>query len=281
MLKVINKYSSIVKNINKHIERISLLKEKDMKQAVVEKINKPFMESDKNYIDYLRSLLKAMDVKDKDYIRVGEDADGGYILVDSFDSLEGILSIGIGYEVGFDKHFADKGIDVYMYDHTIDQIPVDHDKMHWKKIGVCGKSMKADNMQTLGEMVQEHKGKRMLLKMDVEGFEWDVLSGLAENELQVFDQITMELHGMLEYSLKDKIISSLENLNKTHQLVHVHANNAGTMLMFDNWVLPNLLEVTYVNKNNYQLIPNKRFFPTDKDNRNVSLFPEIQLGTYS
>ncbi len=282
MVKVINKYSSIIKNINRHVERISLLKEKELKQSTIENINRRFFEMDREYASDLRTLLEVKDVKGKEYIRVGKEADGGYVLVDSFGLLDGVFSIGIGTEVGFDQFFANKGIDVYMYDHTIDGLPVLCDRFHWEKIGVCGKNNRSKNMKTLTEIVEGFGNKKLLLKMDIEGYEWDVLSDIEIGRtLDAFDQIVLELHGMLEYSLKEKIKQSLRNINETHQLVHVHANNQGSALAFDDWILPDLLEATYVNKKNYQFVKNSRLFPTDKDRKNKSLFPEIQLGSFS
>ena len=43
---------------------------------------------------------------------------------------------------------ADKGIDVYMYDHTIDKLSFENPKFHWKKIGVGGNSDRSNNIQT-------------------------------------------------------------------------------------------------------------------------------------
>ena len=48
------------------------------------------------------------------------------------------------------KELADRGIDVFMYDHTIDSLPYENNHFHWKKIGICGKSSSENNLKTLG-----------------------------------------------------------------------------------------------------------------------------------
>ena len=42
-------------------------------------------------------------------------------------------SIGIRDIIQFDKALADKGIDIYIYDHTFDKLPYENNKFHWKK----------------------------------------------------------------------------------------------------------------------------------------------------
>ena len=71
-----------------------------------------------------------------------------------------------------------------------------------------------------------------MLKMDVEGAEWDVLLKLSDQVLTRFSHIVLEAHGVyrninnptriLSYLKRYKV---LEKLKKYFHLVHVHANN--------------------------------------------------------
>ena len=69
-------------------------------------------------------------------ILIGEKRDGGYVLLDDFKNIKIAYSFGISNNIHFDKELADKGIDVYMYDHTINQLPFNNSRFHWKKIGI-------------------------------------------------------------------------------------------------------------------------------------------------
>ena len=71
--------------------------------------------------------------------------DGSYVILDDFKNVRVAYSFGIRREIQFDKNLADRGIDVYMYDHTIDSLPYENDKFHWKKIGITGKN-KSNNL---------------------------------------------------------------------------------------------------------------------------------------
>ena len=95
-------------------------------------------------------------------------------------------SIGIRDLIQFDKDLADKGIDVYMYDHNIENLPYENKNFHWKKIGIGGNSERKYNIQTLDDMLKNnrHKNeKNMILKMDIESAEWNALNDISENIL--------------------------------------------------------------------------------------------------
>lgn len=71
---------------------------------------------------------------------------------------------------------ADRGIDVYMYDHTINSLPYNNTKFHWKKIGITGKNKNNKMLKSLENLIIENghsSEENMILKMDVEGAEWE------------------------------------------------------------------------------------------------------------
>ena len=74
----------------------------------------------------------------------------------------------------------------------------------------------------------------MILKMDVEGAEWEILSCINENILARFDQIVLEYHELLAADKeKEKLIfSALSKINSKHKLIHLHGNNMGTSIRF-------------------------------------------------
>ena len=121
----------------------------------------------------------------------------------------------------------------------------------------------------------------MVLKIDVEGSEWDVFSNIEKNLLACFDQILIEFHDLLNVNNKDKVLKSLEKINATHQLVHIHGNNYAGAIKLEGWNLPVTLEATYLNKNKYTFVDSHRFFPTDIDEKNSPLVPELPLGFWN
>ena len=64
-------------------------------------------------------------------------------MIDKFDWIKISYSFGIGapdWYIEFDKELADRNIDIYMYDHTIDKIAYKNLKFHFYKIGIIGKN---------------------------------------------------------------------------------------------------------------------------------------------
>ena len=97
--------------------------------------------------------------------------------------------------IQFDQALAKRGIDVYMYDHTINSLPLNNTKFHWSKIGICGSQNRTQNLKTLEDLIKINghtSEKNMILKIDVEGWEWDSLNELSEDVLRQLKYIVIE-----------------------------------------------------------------------------------------
>ena len=105
----------------------------------------------------LYRMLCPKEVIGKNKILIGTYGDGGYVLLDDFKDIKIAYSFGISNIISFDKDLADKGIDIYMYDHTINNLPFNHQKFHWKKLGITSESKKMENMKTLKEFLIENE----------------------------------------------------------------------------------------------------------------------------
>ena len=64
-------------------------------------------------------LILPKEVIGKKRILIGEKHDGCYVLLDDLKNIKIAYSFGVGGCIQFDKALADKGIDIYMYDHTV------------------------------------------------------------------------------------------------------------------------------------------------------------------
>lgn len=67
-------------------------------------------------------FLSPKKVLGKDLKLIGENHDGGYALLNDFENIKILYSIGIDGEISFDNVLANKNIDVYMYVHTIERL---------------------------------------------------------------------------------------------------------------------------------------------------------------
>ncbi len=238
-------------------------------------------------IDFYRLLLQELQVyslREKSFCRIGRDYDGGYIMVDDFRG--GIAySFGINTDVSWEEDIANRGYNLYMYDHTIDSLPYERPEFHWFKQGLADVEGQEPTLHFLdwylwknNNMQEEH----MLLKMDVEGAEWGGLEQVNSLLLQQFDQIVLEVHDIIKAHTDQKrvqILSVLHKLNQTHYLVHAHGNNYSGAISIGGQLIPNALELTFVNKKLVSIDENAVVkLPRDLDQPNDPDCPEYILG---
>lgn len=244
------------------------------------------------YYDILRSILKIKRVIGKNFVRIGKANDGGYIAVDNFKNKMDdkiAYSFGISDDVSWDLDMATRGYEVFMYDPTIDTLPLENEKFHFFKEGIADLEIRERNLNTLENFIKinGHEDKdNMILKMDVEGAEWSFLSTVSFEVLNKFDQMIFEFHNLItpkDSNVMNATLICIQKINLTHSLVHLHANNYGSLLILDDKILiPNVLELTYVKTSNYELVDDDNIYlPIPLDQPNVILRPDIPLGFWN
>ena len=245
--------------------------------------------ADFQYYKKLKSLLQLQRVKGQGFVRLGGSAaDGHYVLLDSFKKDQIVYSFGINNDVSFDWAVADRGCQVFMYDHTINNLPRTRESFNFFKEGVAGEKSSSLPLDTLENYIKRngHSSKSgMILKMDVEGAEWEALCATSSKVLKQFDQIVLEFHGLIKacniYDIQ-KRFAIFEKLNKTHQLVHLHGNNTGHVVQLCGATFPDVIEVTYVNKARYKTFEDKNILlPTSLDLPNDKNRPDLVLGNWN
>lgn len=231
----------------------------------------------------LHRLLHLRDVDGGTLIRTGRPHDGGYLMLDEFTPDMVAYSFGICDDVSWDKSMVERGIECFMYDHTIDQLPEEHELFRWSKEGICG-SDSVEHCRTLADFIKAngHEGRsNLILKMDVEGAEWEVILASSPETLSQFSQIVLELHDMYSPALHEKICAVLAKLNETHQPVWLHGNNCADYERTDDLVMPWALEVLYVRKSDHHFIDSNHFYPLAQDMVNSISRNDIRLGVWN
>ena len=225
--------------------------------------------------DYYKNLKELLKLKKTNIplIRLGNKGDGGYVMLDNFNS-KIAYSFGIDNDVTWDLDMAKLGYDVYMYDPTID-MDTRYTQFHFHKIGID--SYNHDCYKTLHTLLEENNHKEnMILKMDVEGYEWNFLETVGE-EINLFDQIILEIHNIIVGD-EERNLRLLDKLNKTHQLIHIHGNNASLSLTSD-YTITDVIECTYV-KRDYALFDYTPTLPIELDYPNDPGRPDVILGKW-
>ena len=213
---------------------------------------------------------------------IGAKGPGCYVLLDDFEKIKIAYSFGISTYIEFDNALANRGIDVYMYNHTINSLPYNHTKFHWSKIGIAGKNESNSLLKTLDQLIIENghtKEFNMILKIDVEHWEWCSLKDLPENILKQFKYIAIEFHFYNEKNEK-LYFEVLKKLSKYHQAFYVRCHFRDLIITFGNNRICKALEVSYVLKegNDFSkddsIYPNFEFeyhLPNLKGNQEINL----------
>ncbi len=209
-----------------------------------------FRELSREKIDIFRDSLSLEIDPSSKLFRLGDQADGGYLLSRDIGRRDLCLSFGIGTNYSFDLAMAELCKEVWMFDHTIEE-PVDlRQNMKFFKKGLSNKSH--ENFVTLEEIFHRiPDSTEVILKIDIEGDEWDVLHDVETCYLDKCKQIVLELHGIhnmvSEYQFK-KVINSLKKLSISHSLRNIHVNNWAKFELVNGIPLPDVIEVTYLRK---------------------------------
>lgn len=207
-----------------------------------------------------KNLLEVYNFDEK--IRLGDNHDGGYVICEMKGTYDCYITCGISNEASFDRDFLNKYTylnksNSFGYDGTIVEYPsyyTDGITFIKKNIGVTND----ENHSNLNHLIEKYTS--IFLSIDIEGSEYPWLLSLTENKLKNFKQICIEFHGLTNDgwgSKYDDKIKCLELLNKTHYIMHAHGNNYGSI---KNGI-PDVLELTYINKDYFSQIPIKNTIP--------------------
>jgi hypothetical protein len=195
------------------------------------------------------------------------EGDGSYVILDDFKDIKIAYSFGIYKNIKFDKALADRGIDVFMYDHTIDSLPYQNPKFHWKKIGLCGIGKQYQNMTNLEELIAENghrKEKNMILKIDIEHWEYESIISLKEDTLNQFKYILIEYHfkGETEFKNDNLYYNVIKKISNTHQSYYARCNgDRDYIAYFGNNRICHILEVCYIIKKDNTFKKDEAIYP--------------------
>ncbi len=181
---------------------------------------------------------------------VGNSRDGGYVTADIASSAD-VVSFGVGGDVSFEHAMAETGRRVFLHDHTVDGLPSAHENFGFRRVGVCGFGTDAPDLLPLEAHVAAIEGftGAALLKMDVEGWEWEVFSSASPETLAAFDQIVLEVHWLERLAspiFAHLVTRSLRTINAQFTLFNVHANNCSELHVVSGLTVASVLELSYV-----------------------------------
>jgi hypothetical protein len=172
--------------------------------------------------------LQPVALKNCTFKRFGSANDGGYLMC---ENLIEPLNAGYSYGVGSNDDWGCEvsrryHVPVHEYDCFDPARPacdggtfVFHNECVWNRTGYRDSRF----FDTLENQIRKNGdiGRRAIIKMDIEGAEWDSLLAAPDELLAAIPQIAMEMHGCDD----PKILEVLRKLKGNFYLVNVHFNN--------------------------------------------------------
>ena len=210
---------------------------------------------------------------DKPLVRMGPDGDGGYLVPDDFDGIRACFSPGVSNIAGFEKDCANLGMDVYMADKSINELPESHPRFHFLKKFIAATN--DDDYITLDQWVRQSIGdetSELILQMDIEGYEYETIYSMSDELINRFRIIVIECHWMhLLWSRPcfDLCSHAFYKLLRTHRVVHIHPNDLGTTVRRNNIEIPELIEITFFRNDRINSWEYTKSFPHKLDVMNA------------
>ncbi len=178
----------------------------------------------------LYDALQPVRLANCDFKRFGEPNDGGYVLcANLLSSVQSAYSYGIN---GFDQWGCDVSsglaVTVHQYDCFNLQRPACDAQtvFHEECVGTKVETIDGRRFDSVERQVAKNgdAGKQLVVKMDVEGAEWDSLLQADDALFDRIDQLTIELHmdTMKDY---DKFTAVVEKLKRFFFVANLHFNN--------------------------------------------------------
>lgn len=215
-------------------------------------------------------------------IRFGPPGDGGYLIPDDLEGIVACFSPGVSTISGFERDCADRGMEVFLADKSVDGPAEFHKAFHFSKrfIGAFTDSDYITLDDWVSESLPGSQGP-LLLQIDIEGFEYEVFLSASSSLMRRFRIIVGEFHNIDQLWNRpffNLAARTFEKLLHTHTCVHVHPNNYGYSgrPQHEEIALPSGMEFTFVRKDRAQSQSFRTDFPHELDSDNTD-FPHMPL----
>lgn len=185
--------------------------------------------------------------------RFGETHDGGYLMC---ANLLGRVQSGYSYGIaGYDKWGCDistkQKVKLHQYDcfnTTEPECPDGDTVFHAECVAGTAKTEDGRFFDTIKNQFAKNgeSAKRIVMKIDVEGYEWDSFLVAPDEVFEQIDQMAVEFHWVPDQRV-EKYQAVMQRLKDFFLIAHIHFNNAscvGGLDPFPTWAY----EVLFVSK---------------------------------
>ena len=241
------------------------------------------------FVDQLASLDRIKQIIRKlrpvkteiELVRIGADADGGYLVPNDLDGINMCFSPGVDRIASFEEGLLKFKIGSHLADFSVDSVPGDISVLSFtKKFLGC---VNSEKFITLDSWVQEHcsvdDNSDLLLQMDIEGGEYETLLACSPETLNRFRIIVLEIHEVESWgqsAFLSIVAPFFDKILSYHHPVHVHPNNCCGIVDINGVLAPRVFELTLLRKDRATITGYVDSFPNPLDRANI-LLPDLVL----
>lgn len=206
-------------------------------------------------------------------IRLGAPGDGGYLVPDDLAGIAACFSPGVSNASDFELACAQRGMQIYLADYSVDAPAAEHDNFSFLKKFVGATT--SDMFITLQDWVDGAAvtpDADLLLQMDIEGYEYETLLSMPDILLKRFRVIVIEfhrLHHLWSRPFFRLAAPAFDKLLQTHSVVHLHPNNCRDSFYMQGIDMPRVMEFTFLHNDRFDSHGYADTFPHPLDHDNT------------
>ena len=233
--------------------------------------------------DELRGLIRRLQPQNcgTDLVRIGGEADGGYLVPNDLNGIEYCFSPGVSGIADFEGQLADRGIRSFMADFSVASPPTMRPEFTFDKkyLGAVNNDVFITLSAWKQKYLPGYEGE-MILQMDIEGSEYEVLLNIPEDLLEQFRIVVIEFHSL--DLLFDPYAFRLykmcfHKLLRFFEVAHIHPNNWDRVTRQEDIEIPHMLEFTFYSKRRAHRGGPVKALPHVLDRNNVPDKPPLVL----
>jgi hypothetical protein len=235
----------------------------------------------KNVRHALFEALTPVTLANCELARFGDANDGGYLLCGNLLNVQAAYSYGINGTDNWGCQVSRQlAIATHQYDCFNTEVPAcagGDTRFNAACVGAESRVVDGRPFGTMREHITKNgdSGKRLVVKMDVEGSEWSSLVQAPDDVLDHVDQLAVEFHGVEQAAF----LRTIARLKETFYVANVHHNNFGCEPGLDPFP-GEIFEVLFVSKRIAKVDPAPRATRhAALDAPNAAWLPDCQAVT--
>ena len=227
--------------------------------------------------DRVRSLIEKLNPTpiEMDFIRLGPNGDGGYLIPDDIEGVKTCFSPGVGKLSVFEEHCINRGMKVFMADRSVEKPILNAPESEYQFVKKHIGCVDNDDFMTMDEWVKANSAKDdndLLLQMDIEGTEYPALINMTDPLMKRFRIIVVEFHTLDDlwnphfFNIAE---IAIDRLLQTHTCVHIHPNNSLGIEYQFGVAIPKVAEFTFLRNDRLKIKNTPLKFPHKLDYDNT------------